>query len=122
MIRAIVLSIVSCRASYWYINAALKIFLFALGCCRLWILRVSLPFSRLRLHGPRPRVVPRGYPFTPGTLGQRIRQRRMNLGLTQRTLALRLSCWYQSVASWERDESIPLAARWPTIEAVLGPG
>jgi len=46
----------------------------------------------------------------------------MDLGLTQRTLADRLGCWYQSVASWERDESVPLAGRWPAIEAVLGSG
>ncbi len=46
----------------------------------------------------------------------------MDLGLTQQILALRLRCWYQSVASWERDESVPLAARWPAIEAVLGTG
>ncbi len=42
--------------------------------------------------------------------------------MTQRTVAERLGCWYQSVASWERDEAAPLAARWPAIEAVLGPG
>jgi transcriptional regulator with XRE-family HTH domain len=46
----------------------------------------------------------------------------MNLGLTQQTLARRLGCWYQTVASWERDESVPLAGRWPAIEALLGPG
>ena len=46
----------------------------------------------------------------------------MDLGLTQRTLAHRLGCWYQSVASWERDDSVPLARRWPSIEAVLGSG
>jgi transcriptional regulator with XRE-family HTH domain len=46
----------------------------------------------------------------------------MDLGLTQQTLALRLGCWYQSVASWERGESMPLPARWAAIEAVLGPG
>lgn len=37
-------------------------------------------------------------------------------------LAERLGCWYQSVASWERGESEPLAARWRAIEAALGPG
>jgi len=46
----------------------------------------------------------------------------MDLGLTQQTLARWLGCWYQSVASWERDESVPLPRRWPEIEAVLGPG
>ena len=46
----------------------------------------------------------------------------MDLGLTQRTLANRLDCRYQSVARWERDLSKPLAARWPSIEGVLGVG
>lgn len=46
----------------------------------------------------------------------------MDFGLTQQTLADRLVCWNQTVASWERDESVPLARRWPAIEAVLGAG
>ena len=46
----------------------------------------------------------------------------MDLGLTQQTLAERLGCGYQSLASWERDESVPLAGRWPAIETVLGSG
>jgi transcriptional regulator with XRE-family HTH domain len=46
----------------------------------------------------------------------------MDLGLTQRTLAEKLGCWDVTVAAWERDESIPLASSWPSIEAVLGSG
>ena len=46
----------------------------------------------------------------------------MDRGLTQQTLADQLGCWYQSVAGWERDENVPLAVRWPAIEAVLGHG
>jgi transcriptional regulator with XRE-family HTH domain len=46
----------------------------------------------------------------------------MDLGLTQRTLAERLGCIYPTVAGWESDASVPLAARWPAIEALLGPG
>jgi DNA-binding transcriptional regulator YiaG len=76
----------------------------------------------LRLCGSRPRVVPRGYPHEPRTLGEQIHQRRMDLGLTQRTLAERLGCCYQSVARWERDKGKPGPKRWPALEAVLGPG
>ncbi len=83
---------------------------------------IALPFCNLRLAGRRPREFPRGYPFTPNTLGQRIRQRRMDLGLTQQTLAKKLDCWYQNIARWERGLSEPLAARWPSIEGVLGVG
>jgi transcriptional regulator with XRE-family HTH domain len=46
----------------------------------------------------------------------------MDHGLTQRTLAERLGCSYQSVARWERDLSEALAVRSPAIEKVLGPG
>jgi transcriptional regulator with XRE-family HTH domain len=46
----------------------------------------------------------------------------MDLGLTQRTLAEQLGCVYPTVAAWESGGSVPLAARWPAIEAVLGRG
>ena len=46
----------------------------------------------------------------------------MDLGLTQHTLALKLGVVYPTVAAWESGASQPLAARWPAIEAILGPG
>ena len=46
----------------------------------------------------------------------------MDLGLTQHTLALKLGCVCPTVAAWESGASEPLAARWPDIEEVLGPG
>jgi transcriptional regulator with XRE-family HTH domain len=100
----------------------------ACTCSRVWGARaihsdtVALPFCNLRVRGPRPRVFPRGYPHEPRTVGERIRRRRLDRMLTQRTLAERLGCWPETVAAWERDESEPLARRWPVIEAVLGTG
>jgi transcriptional regulator with XRE-family HTH domain len=81
-----------------------------------------LPFSFLHLKGPRPRVFPRGYPHDPQTLGELVRRRRMDLGLTQRTLAKKLACLQETVLQWEQDVCVPLARRWPRIEAVLGAG
>ena len=81
-----------------------------------------MPFCKLRLAGRRPRALPRGYPHEPRTPGERIRQRRMDRGLTQRTLAERLRCCLETVAAWEQDESEPLARQWPGIAEVLGPG
>jgi transcriptional regulator with XRE-family HTH domain len=46
----------------------------------------------------------------------------MDLGLTQRTLAKRLCCLQETVLQWEQDTCVPLARRWPRIEAVLGAG
>jgi transcriptional regulator with XRE-family HTH domain len=39
----------------------------------------------------------------------------MDRGLTQRTLAVRLGCWSETIAAWERGESEPLARRWPDL-------
>ena len=63
-----------------------------------------------------------GYPRSPQSLGERIRQRRMDLSLTQHTLAMKLGCNHASVAAWEQDASVPLSRRWPAIETVLGSG
>ena len=46
----------------------------------------------------------------------------MDLGLTQHTLAQKLGCSYPTVAAWENGTSQPLAARWPAIATLLGPG
>jgi len=46
----------------------------------------------------------------------------MDLGLTQRTLAKKLACLQETVLQWEQDVCVPLARRWPRIEAVLGAG
>jgi transcriptional regulator with XRE-family HTH domain len=81
-----------------------------------------LPFTDLRLAGRRPREFPRGYPHAPATLGQRIKQRRLNRGLSQRIVAVRLGCELEAIALWERDACVPLAGRWPAIEALLGTG
>lgn len=79
-----------------------------------------MPFTSLRLEGRRPRLFPKGYPHEPRTLGERIRRRRLDLGLTQRTLAKMLGCLQETVLQWERDICVPLARRWPVIETVLG--
>jgi transcriptional regulator with XRE-family HTH domain len=46
----------------------------------------------------------------------------MDRGLTQRTLAKKLGCLQETVLQWEQDVCVPLARRWPRIEAVLGDG
>lgn len=82
----------------------------------------ALPFCEWKLTAPKPRVFPKGYPFQPRSLGELIRKRRMDLGLTQERLAELLGRSTRSVIEWENDESVPLARGWPKLEALLGPG
>jgi transcriptional regulator with XRE-family HTH domain len=82
--------------------------------------RGSLPFSSLRLKSQRPRCLPRGYPVAPNALGERIRRRRLDLGLTQRTLARRLGVREETVHLWELDRIRPLARHYGRLVRVLG--
>lgn len=76
----------------------------------------------MKLRGPKPREFPRGYPHSPLTAGQILRQRRMDLGLTLEGLARRIGCCYMTISCWERGKAQPLARHWPRLEATLGPG
>lgn len=80
---------------------------------------VALPFASLRLSAPRPPVLPRGYPLAPNTFGQHLRRRRLDLGLTQRTLARRLGVREETVQLWESDRFRPLARHYGQVVRVM---
>jgi len=87
---------------------------------RIRTLSIALPFCNLHLAGPRPQVLPRGYPSAPNTLGEHLRRRRLDLGLTQRTLARRLGVREEAVHLWELDRFRPLARHHARLVRVLG--
>lgn len=64
--------------------------------------------------------MPWGYPQQPRTLGEQIRRRRMDHGLTQRILATRWGLQPETVASWERGLRNPSARQWPRVLELLG--
>jgi site-specific DNA recombinase len=68
-------------------------------------IRVALPICHLRLSAPKP--PPKGYPKAPKTIGQHLRKRRMDLGLTQRAVAEHLGVDPMSVWLWEHDRVLP---------------
>ncbi len=78
----------------------------------------ALPFCHVTLRGQKP--LPVGYPKQPKTLGDQLRKRRMDLGLSQRKLARQLGVNKTSIEHWERNEVEP--ARWmvPRIREFLG--
>lgn len=54
------------------------------------------------------------------TLGQHLRSRREELGVSRRSLAATLSACSNSVLNWERDRQIPEIQFWPAVIAFLG--
>lgn len=80
----------------------------------------ALPFCDLWLRSPKPHCRPIGYPREPKSWGERFRQRRMDLGLTQDELAKRPGRTGRAVADWESGKTRPLASSRVGIAQVLG--
>jgi transcriptional regulator with XRE-family HTH domain len=74
----------------------------------------------MHLTGPRPRVLPRGYPRKLRTLGDHIRKRRHDLGLWQRTVADTLGVRSETIRLWERGLARPLPCHYGRIVQFLG--
>jgi len=64
-----------------------------------------LPFCHLTLKGQKP--PPKGYSVNPNSLGEYIKKRRMDLGLTQREVAFNIGANQWTVANWEKGRTEP---------------
>lgn len=63
---------------------------------------------------------PPGYPERPETLGDHLRKRRLDLGLSQRALAQRLGVDEKTVQTWERNEVRPSRTLAREVRHFLG--
>jgi transcriptional regulator with XRE-family HTH domain len=79
-----------------------------------------LPFTHLRLAAPRRRVLAKGYPVSPRTLGDHLRCRRLERGLTQRTVAKTWGVRIETVSAWELGRARPSIRQVAKIIALLG--
>jgi len=61
-----------------------------------------LPFCQVKLRGQRP--PPLGYPKSPKTLGEHIRRRRMDLGLSQEQAGKAMGVHNSTVSEWETNQ------------------
>lgn len=64
----------------------------------------------------RPR---KAFPTTPKTFGEQLRVRRLEMGLTQGTLAEKIGVLKPEVGFWERDNVMPSQAQLLKLVAVL---
>lgn len=75
--------------------------------------RVAVPFSHLRLAGPKP--LPEDVPDDPVTLGDHLKRRRYEIGLFQREVADRLGVSKETVQNWETGATEPAVRSVPRI-------
>jgi transcriptional regulator with XRE-family HTH domain len=78
----------------------------------------KLPSCRVTLRGRKSR--PPGYPESPQTLGEHLRQVRLDRGLSQRRVAREIGCSQASLANWEKGHRAPEIRFLPSILAFLG--
>ena len=85
-------------------------------------MRVRCKFSttpRLNLTIKRPKTHPKGYPLEPGTLAEKIRRHRMDLGLFQRDVARFVGVKTDTVTLWENGRTKPTRENLKRIEQFL---
>lgn len=75
-----------------------------------------LPNVPLRLRAKKPK----DYSETPQTLGQHLKKRRRELRLFQREAAQRMGIDVFTYLNWEKDKTVPVAARFRPVVEFLG--
>lgn len=70
------------------------------------------------LRGARPK--PEGYPHQPVVIGEHLKKRRLDLGLSQREVAARVGAIEASVWNWENRRAKPELRFLPAVIAFLG--
>ena len=78
----------------------------------------ALPFCHYQLTGRKPSPLP--YPAQLNTIGDHLRKRRLDLGMTQCQVAEKLGVTECSIWNWEANYSSPQLRFIPRIIAFLG--
>lgn len=77
-----------------------------------------LPYVRIRLVAKRP--PPPGYPLNPTMLGDHLRKKRLDLGLSQKDLAAQLQVTTGTICNWEMSHFSPQKRFTPRLQSFLG--
>ncbi len=78
----------------------------------------ALPFCNLKLKSPKP--IDRAYPTELRSIGDHLRKRRLELGLRQREVALRIGVDKTTVFNWEAGTASPSLHALPAVIRFLG--
>ena len=81
-------------------------------------MKVLVPFTNLRLTGTQKK--PKGYPEQLLTVGDHIKARRLDLGITRKELCSIIGIGPWPNLCWEHDGATPRVRYWPAILDFLG--
>ncbi|MFX0066100.1 MAG: helix-turn-helix domain-containing protein [Candidatus Hermodarchaeota archaeon] len=72
-----------------------------------WIYCNFFAKPKINLTIQRPKILPDGYPIRPKTLGERIKKKRMDMGLFQKDIARIIGVSTDTVTNWEKGRTKP---------------
>jgi len=72
-----------------------------------WIHGNFFTKPKIKLTVQRPKTLPDGYPLRPKTLGDRIKKKRMDMGLFQRDVARIIGVSVDTITNWEKGRTRP---------------
>ena len=75
-----------------------------------------MPFTRISLKS----LIRKPYDFEPETLGDHVRRKRLEMGLTQKEVANQLGVVPWTILNWEKGHTNPPIASIPAIKQFLG--
>ena len=76
--------------------------------CELpWIHCNFFTKPKINLTVQRPKTLPDGYPTRPKTLGERIKKKRMDMGLFQKDIARIIGISTDTITNWEKGRTEP---------------
>jgi DNA-binding transcriptional regulator YiaG len=62
---------------------------------------------KIKLTVQRPKTLPHGYPLRPKTIGERLKKKRMDMGLFQKDVARIIGVSTDTVVNWEKGRTKP---------------
>ena len=81
---------------------------------------IFLTKPKIKIIVNRPRLLPDGYPVIPRTVGQRLKKKRMDMGLFQKDVAKILGVDVNTITNWEKERTRPSKGCMGRIEGFLG--
>jgi DNA-binding transcriptional regulator YiaG len=79
--------------------------------------RAALPFSALQNSVKR---AIKGLPLSLGHIGDHIKKKRLELGLTQKDVAVLLNLGEDTITYWENHRAVPMINHYPLVIKFLG--
>ena len=80
---------------------------------------IFLTKPKIKYTVKRPRLLPDGYPVRPKTIGEKLKKKRLDMGLYQKDVAKILGVDVNTITNWEKGRCVPSRECLGKVEGFL---